>query len=274
VVLKANKTALPTPSAEPFILGRFYIRLLPMEAMIPIPIARRRHKNLKEILTIQGIISVLFPLSIRDNPLRRRYNHPMTIRIVVAVTGASGAVYGIRTLEILRSLSVETHLVISAAACRILERETGRSTDDVKGLASHAYRPEEIHAPIASGSFPVDGMIFAPCSIKSLSAVANSYTPDLISRAADVCLKEGRPLVLLVRESPLHAGHLRLMQEAAAAGAVIFPPIPVFYGNPHSVMDIVDASVGRALARMGIENDHYPRWTGLNSSGAGTSPQD
>ena len=209
----------------------------------------------------------------RDNLLRARYNHPMTRRIVVAITGASGVVYGIRTLEILRSLSVETHLVVSAAACRILERETGRSADDVKGLASQVYRPEEIHAPIASGSFAVDGMLIAPWSIKSLSAVANSYTPDLISRAADVCLKEGRPLVLLVRESPLHAGHLRLMQEAAAAGAIIFPPIPVFYGNPQSIMDIVDASVGRALARMGVENAYYPRWQGPNPSAAESSPR-
>ncbi len=192
----------------------------------------------------------------------------MNRRIIVAITGASGAVYGIRALEILRSLSVETHLVISAAARRIVEPETGRSAAEVEKLASTVYSPDQIHAPIASGSFPVDGMIVAPCSIKTLSAVANSYTSDLISRSADVCLKEGRPLVLMVRESPLHAGHLRLMQEAAESGAVIFPPIPVFYGNPQTVAQIVDASVGRALARMGIENDFYPRWHGLDSSTA------
>jgi 4-hydroxy-3-polyprenylbenzoate decarboxylase len=197
----------------------------------------------------------------------------MSRRIIVAITGASGAVYGVRTLEILQSLSVETHLVVSAAARRIIEHETGRSAAEVEKLASTVYPADEIHAPIASGSFPIDGMIVAPCSIKTLSAVANSYTPDLVSRSADVCLKEGRPLVLLVRESPLHAGHLRLMQEAAQAGAVIFPPVPVFYGNPQSVADIVNASVGRALARMGIENDFYPRWQGLDPSAAENSPE-
>jgi 4-hydroxy-3-polyprenylbenzoate decarboxylase len=205
---------------------------------------------------------------VRDNFPPSRYNHSMNLRIIVAITGASGAVYGIRALEILRSLSVETHLVISAAARRIVEPETGRNTAGVEKLASTVYSPDQIHAPIASGSFPVDGMIVAPCSIKTLSAVANSYTSDLISRSADVCLKEGRPLILMVRESPLHAGHLRLMQEAAAAGAVIFPPVPVFYGNPQTVADIVNASVGRALARMGIENDFYPRWHGLDRSAA------
>jgi len=192
----------------------------------------------------------------------------MTRQIVVAITGASGAVYGIRTLEILRSLSIETHLIISAAARRILERETGRSADRVALLASTTYPPDEIHAPIASGSFPIDGMVVAPCSIKTLSAVANSYTSDLISRAADVCLKEGRPLVLLVRESPLHLGHLRLMTQAAEAGAAICPPIPIFYGQPQTVQDIVDASVGRALARIGIENEFYPRWKGCEMADA------
>jgi 4-hydroxy-3-polyprenylbenzoate decarboxylase len=192
-------------------------------------------------------------------------------RIIVAVTGASGAIYGIRTLEILRSLSIETHLIVSAAACGILERETGRTVAAVEHLASTVYRPEDIHAPIASGSCLTGGMIIAPCSIKTLSAIANSYTPDLISRAADVCLKEGRPLVLLVRESPLHAGHLRLMREAAQSGAVIFPPVPIFYGNPRSVENIVDASIGRALARMGIENDLYPKWSGIDPDAEGKS---
>ncbi len=192
----------------------------------------------------------------------------MSRRIIVAITGASGAIYGIRTLEILRSLSVETDLIVSEAARRMMERETGRAADAVSRLASRFYRPDEIHAPIASGSFPIDGMIITPCSIKTLSAVANSYTTDLISRAADVCMKEGRPLALLVRESPLHLGHLRLMTQAAESGAIICPPIPVFYGHPQTVEDIVDASVGRALARMGIENEYYPRWKGFDPAGA------
>jgi 4-hydroxy-3-polyprenylbenzoate decarboxylase len=198
----------------------------------------------------------------------------MTQRIIVAITGASGAVYGIRMLEILRSLSVETDLIVSDAARRVMDRETGRSAEEASRLASRTHRSDDIHAPIASGSYPVDGMVIAPCSIKTLSAVANSYTADLISRAADVCLKEGRPLVLMVRESPLHPGHLRLMAQAADAGAVICPPIPVFYGHPQTVADIVDASVGRALARMGIENEYYPRWKGFDTDGAETAPKD
>jgi 4-hydroxy-3-polyprenylbenzoate decarboxylase len=204
---------------------------------------------------------------LRDNSPSKRYNRPMTRRIIVAITGASGALYGVRTLEILRSLSIETHLVVSDAARRMMERECGRSAEDAGALASQTYSPDDIRAPIASGSFPADGMIVAPCSIKTLSAVANSYTSDLISRAADVCLKEGRPLALLVRESPLHLGHLRLMTQAAETGAVICPPIPIFYGHPQTVREIVDASVGRALARMGIENDFYPRWDGVDPEG-------
>jgi 4-hydroxy-3-polyprenylbenzoate decarboxylase len=150
-----------------------------------------------------------------------------------------------------------------------MQQETGRAAEDLGPLAAFNYSPTEIAAPIASGSFPVDGMLVAPCSIKTLSAIANSYTADLISRTADVCLKEGRPLILLVRETPLHPGHLRLMMQAAQAGAVIFPPVPVFYGHPQTVTEIVDASVGRALARMGIENDVYPKWTGGDSSPKG-----
>jgi flavin prenyltransferase len=191
----------------------------------------------------------------------------MAKRIIVAITGASGAIYGIRTLEILRSLGVETHLIISDAARRTMEQETGRTPGEITARAAFTYSPEAIGAPIASGSFPVDGMLVAPCSIKTLSAIANSYTADLIPRAADVCLKEGRPLVLLVRESPLHAGHLRLMTHAAEAGAVICPPVPVFYGRPQTVAEIVDASVGRALVRIGIPNDAYPQWAGSADPG-------
>jgi 4-hydroxy-3-polyprenylbenzoate decarboxylase len=201
----------------------------------------------------------------RDNLRSNRYNQPMTKRIIVAITGASGSIYGIRTLEILRTLGVETHLIISPAAARTMERETGRQTAEIGALAASVYPPDDLGAPIASGSFPVDGMLVAPCSIKTLSAIANSFTADLIARAADVCLKEGRPLLLLVRESPLHVGHLRLMTRAAESGAVICPPVPVFYGRPRTVAEIVDASVGRALARLGIANDAYPVWTGTGA---------
>jgi flavin prenyltransferase len=186
----------------------------------------------------------------------------MAKRIVVAITGASGAVYGIRLLEILRELGHETHAIVSQMARTVIPQETGRSADDVRALASHAYEPSDLTAPIASGSFPLDGMIVAPCSIKTLSAVANSYAADLIVRTADVCLKEGRPLVLMVRETPLHRGHLRLMAQAAEAGAVIFPPVPAFYNRPERIEEIVDDSVGRALVRLGIENNAYRKWAG------------
>jgi 4-hydroxy-3-polyprenylbenzoate decarboxylase len=182
--------------------------------------------------------------------------------IVLAITGASGAIYGIRALELLHSLGRETHFVVSAAARPIIEQETGRTADEVGELASFTYDPADTGAPIASGSFPMGGMLVAPCSIKTLSSIATSYTADLITRAADVCLKEGRPLLLMVRESPLHIGHLRLMTQAAEAGATICPPIPAFYGHPQTVDDLIDASVGRALARLGIDNDAFPKWGG------------
>jgi len=183
-------------------------------------------------------------------------------RLIVAMTGASGAILGIRLLETLRRLGVETHLVISTAAQAIIAQETGWTAASVLALADVTYAPQDIGAAIASGSFGAHGMVIAPCSIKTLSAVANSYSQDLISRAADVTLKEGRPLVLVVRETPLHRGHLRLMNLAAEAGAVIFPPSPAFYAHPQSVDDIVNHTVGRILARLGIENDLYVKWEG------------
>lgn len=183
-------------------------------------------------------------------------------RIVVAITGASGAIYGIRALEMLRALGVETHLILSPAAHITIAQETDHKVSQVAALADVHYDRSDIAATIASGSFPVDGMIVIPCSIKTLSAVANSYADDLIGRAADVTLKEGRPLVLVVRETPLHRGHLRLMDLAARAGAVIFPPVPAFYGRPKTIDDLVTATVGRALLRLGIDNPGYTRWEG------------
>ena len=184
----------------------------------------------------------------------------MASRIIVAITGASGAIYGIRALEILQDLQVEAHLILSATAKVTISQETPFQISEVAALASVVYDHLDLAAPIASGSYPVQGMLIAPCSIKTLSAIANAYTADLISRAADVCLKEGRPLVLMVRETPLHRGHLAIMLKAAELGAILFPPVPAFYGIPHTIDDIVNASVGRALARLGIENSVYPRW--------------
>ena len=183
-------------------------------------------------------------------------------RIILAITGASGAILGIRTLELLKEVGVETHLVISHAARRTIESETDWDISDVEALAAVNYDPQDIGARLASGSFVTDGMLVIPCSIKTLSGIANSYTDNLVVRAADVCLKEGRKLILVVRETPLHPGHLRLMQLAAEAGAVIFPPIPFFYGGPKTVDDLVTNLAGRILLRMGIENEHYQHWDG------------
>ena len=159
---------------------------------------------------------------------------------------------------------IETHLVITRPARQVIAREADRTVAQVESLADRVYDPDDLAAPIASGSFPVDGMVIAPCSIMMLSAVSNSYAADLVSRAADVTLKEGRPLVLVVRETPLHLGHLRLMAHAAEIGAFIFPPVPAFYGRPQTVADIVDGTVGRILARLGVENELYAKWTGGN----------
>ncbi len=184
-------------------------------------------------------------------------------RIIVAMTGASGQIYGIRLLEALgRVEEVETHLVMSDAAAAIIPQETSWKPSEVRNLADVCYKPKDIGSPIASGSFGSDGMVIAPCSIKTLSAVANSYASDLIVRAADVTLKEGKPLILMVRETPFHLGHLRLMERAAEIGATIFPPIPAFYTNPTTVDDIVDNTIGRVLARLGVENSMYRKWIG------------
>jgi 4-hydroxy-3-polyprenylbenzoate decarboxylase len=182
-------------------------------------------------------------------------------RLIIGISGASGAIYGIRLLEVLAERpEIETHLVVSQAARLIIAHETGRTVAQIEALADHAYAPDDLTAPIASGSFATDGMVIAPCSIKTLSAIANSYAADLMSRAADVMLKEGHQVVLVVRETPLHLGHLRLMVRAAEVGAVIFPPVPAFYDRPQTVYELVDATVGRVLARMGVENELYTRW--------------
>lgn len=169
-------------------------------------------------------------------------------------------ILGIRLLEILRTIGIETHLVLTPAARTTIAQETDWKVQQVLALADVTYRFSDIGAAIASGSFETRGMMVMPCSIKSLSAIANSYAADLLSRAADVTLKEGRPLLLAVRETPLHAGHLRLMSLAARSGAIIFPPVPAFYARPASLQEVIDQIVGRALARLGIENSLYERW--------------
>jgi 4-hydroxy-3-polyprenylbenzoate decarboxylase len=185
----------------------------------------------------------------------------MTERIIVGISGASGVIYGIRLLQQLRALEkFETHLVISPAGKQTIAAETDWTVKSVEALANVVYDVRDIGAAIASGSFETRAMIVIPCSIKSLSAIAHSYSADLIARAADVTLKEGRPLILVVRETPLHLGHLRLMTQATEMGAVIFPPVPAFYGKPQTLDDIIDGTVGRVLARAGIANNLYTRW--------------
>ena len=183
-------------------------------------------------------------------------------RLVVALSGSTGPHYGVRLLEVMRQHrpDVEIHLILSAAARKTIAFEMGREPDQVASLAHVVHDERNVGASIASGTFVTDGMVVVPCSIKSLSAIANSYNDNLIARAADVCLKERRKLVLVVRETPLHLGHLRLMTRAAEIGAIIFPPAPAFYRQPQTVDEIVDDTVGRVLARVGLDNDLYARW--------------
>jgi len=181
-------------------------------------------------------------------------------RLVVGMTGASGAILGIRLLEVLQSMDIETHLIISPTARQTITNETEWALSDVLALANVTYDYEDTGAVIASGTYSTMGMVVIPCSIKTLSAIANSYSDNLLVRAADVTLKEGRPLVLVVREAPLHRGHLRLMSLAAKAGAIIFPPAPAFYTRPQTVDDIINNTVGRVLARIGVDNNLYMKW--------------
>jgi polyprenyl P-hydroxybenzoate/phenylacrylic acid decarboxylase-like protein len=185
-------------------------------------------------------------------------------RIIVGIAGASGPVYGVRLLEVLRGVSrVETHLILSTGARRTIEFELQRDPDTVTRLADAVHDERAVGDSLASGTFVTAGMVVAPCSIKTLSAIASSYSDNLITRAADVCLKERRRLVLVVRETPLHAGHLRLMQEATAAGAVILPPVPGFYHRPSTIGELVDHTVTKVLDQFGIHLDLIRRWEGI-----------
>ena len=188
----------------------------------------------------------------------------MSDRLILALSGASGQIYGIRLLEMLQQTpEIETHVVISSAARITLAQETDYTPEQIEALADVFYRPTDIGAAIASGSFETIGMIVAPCSIKSLSAITHSYDADLPTRAADVQLKEGRPVLLVVRETPLHLGHLRLMTQAAEQGCTIFPPVPAFYNRPQTLDDMVNATCGRILARIGVPNPYFEEWSGI-----------
>jgi 4-hydroxy-3-polyprenylbenzoate decarboxylase len=184
-------------------------------------------------------------------------------RYVVGITGASGSIYGVRALEILSTVrDAEVHLVMSRSAARTMEIETDFRPAQVEKFASVVHDPGNLAASISSGSFRTDGMLVAPCSVKTAAAIAYSLNDNLLVRAADVTLKERRPLVLMVRETPLHLGHLRTLARLATIGASIVPPIPGFYGRPQTVDDIVNHSVGKALDALGVPNEAFARWTG------------
>lgn len=195
------------------------------------------------------------------------------MRLVVGMSGASGAIYGLRILEVLRDLGIETHLVMSDSAKRTIVYETDRRIDEVKQLATHVHELNDVGACISSGSFKHDGMVIAPCSIKTLSALAQSFNTNLLIRAADVTLKERRKLVLMIRETPLHLGHLRLMTQVTEIGAVLVPPLPAFYHRPRTLEDIIDQSVSKALDQFGLDLDLFSRWTGNEEREQARTPQ-
>ncbi len=185
----------------------------------------------------------------------------MSLPIVVAITGATGVIYGLELLKALKELNQPTHLILSESAVRNIHIETDYRIADVKAMADVVYNNKDIGASVASGSFLTRGMIVAPCTIKTLSAIANSFNENLVVRASDVTLKEKRPLVLMVRETPLHKGHLELMTRVVDNGATLLPPMPSFYHGPKDIMDIVHQTVGKALDQLGIEHNLFRRWT-------------
>lgn len=186
--------------------------------------------------------------------------------LIIGITGATGVIYGIRLLEVLSSINdIEIHLIISEAGEMNIGCETNRKIEDIKKLASFSYDIRDIGAVLASGSFKRDGMIIAPCTVKTMSALANSYTENLLIRAGDVTLKERKKLVLLVRETPLHIGHIRNMERLCEMGAIIMPPVPAFYHKPKTIQDIIDHTIGKALDIFDIKHNLFQRWSGLVS---------
>ncbi len=190
-------------------------------------------------------------------------SHPR--RLIVGITGASGAIYGVRLLKLLQATGIETHLVMSRSARVTLTQEMNLGVADVSALASVVHPADNIGASISSGSFKTMGMVIAPCSMRSLAEIASGVTSSLVTRAADVALKERRRLVLLVREAPLHLGHLRAMTAATEMGAIVYPPVPAFYARPANLEQMVDHTLGRVLDLFDVENAAVSRWGGLNS---------
>jgi len=186
-------------------------------------------------------------------------------RIIVGITGATGVIYGIHLLEVLKELGMETHLILSETAKKNILFETSFSIEKVEKLAYKVHDIKNMASSISSGSFKTDGMVIVPCTIKTLSGVANSYNDNLIIRAADVVLKERRRLILVIRETPLHKGHLELMMKVSDIGGIIIPPIPAFYNLPKTIDDIINYTIGKILDLMDIDHSLYKRWEGVNN---------
>ena len=186
----------------------------------------------------------------------------MTTPFIVGISGATGAIYGVELLRVLKKLGQATHLILSEMGQRTIDIETGVPLEEVRAMADEVHNIKDLGSSVASGSCPTRGMVIAPCSIKTLSGIAHSFSYNLMIRAADVTLKEGRPLVLMVRETPLHKGHLELMAKASDIGAVIHPPMPAFYHKPETITDIVHQGIGRVLDHLGVGHDLFERWQG------------
>jgi flavin prenyltransferase len=200
----------------------------------------------------------------KRRPLDLSRTPPMTRRLIVAITGASGAVYGVRLLQALRDRpEVQTHLLVSAAGWLNVEQELGRGRREIEALADVLHNVRDVGASIASGSFRSDGMVVAPCSMRTLAAIAHGMSDNLITRAADVVLKERRRLVLMVRETPLNLAHLRNMTAVTEMGGIVFPPVPAFYNRPQSVDELIDHTVGRVLDLLDVTQTLSPAWPGL-----------
>ncbi len=185
------------------------------------------------------------------------------MNLIIGISGATGVIYGIRLLEVLKETGVSTHLILSEWGAKNIEIETEYSIAQVKSLASFVYENNNLGAKMASGSFPIDGMVIAPCSMKTLSGIAHGYGDSLLGRAADVNLKEGRKLILVIRETPLHLIHLENMVKTAKAGASILPPMPAFYHHPEKIQDIIDQTIGKILDQFGIAHQLFRRWEGI-----------
>jgi len=182
------------------------------------------------------------------------------LRLVVGISGATGSIYGIRLLEVLKEKRVETHLIITSTSKRIILEETSYSIERIEKLASYVHENSDLGAPISSGSFETNGMVVIPCSTKSLSGIAHSYNENLLTRAADVTLKERRKLILAIRETPLHQGHIELMLQASRMGAILLPPVPAFYFHPKTIDDLINHTVGKVLDLFGINHHLFSRW--------------